>query len=123
MVNKLEKMYEDEGGLNLMWETRDGILKHTGLKNNIDIKYYDDQLEKEPKFSLTLEGQVVRLVDEIAQRAHDTDDGVRSDRINFRQLLEQLFIQSVLEFAGKYKSRELEGLFEKNADQARFFSY
>lgn len=121
VVNKLEKMYEDEGGLNLMWETRDGILKHTGLKNNIDIKYYDDQLEKEPKFSLTLEGQVVRLVDEIAQRAHDTDDGVRSDRINFRQLLEQLFIQSVLEFAGKYKSRELEGLFEKNADQARFF--
>jgi dGTPase len=120
VVNKLEKTYADEGGLNLMWETRDGILKHTGLDNDINVKYYDDELEKEPVFPVTLEGQVVRLVDGIAQSTHDTDDGVGSGRINFRQLLEQPLIKNVLEFAGKQEG-DLKDLFEKNEDQARFY--
>jgi len=121
VINKLERKYEDGLALNLMWETRDGILKHTGLRPDIDLKYYDDELEKEPYFPLTLEGQVVRLVDEIAQRTHDTDDGIRSGRMSFRELLEQPFIIEILEFAGKYGREELRDLFEINDEEATFY--
>jgi dGTPase len=51
----------DGRGLNLTWEVRDGILKHTG--------------EGEPE---TLEGKIVRLVDRVAYINHDIDDAVRA---------------------------------------------
>lgn len=112
VVNKLERRYGPTNGLNLMWETRDGILKHTELNPEIDMKYYDDELEADPAFPLTLEGQVVRLVDEIAQRTHDTDDGLSSGRISFRKFITQPLIKEVLAFANEYKSKELVELYE-----------
>lgn len=121
VANKLETKYEEGHGLNLMWETRDGILKHTGLRENIDLSYYDDELSVEPDFPLTLEGQVVRLVDEIAQRTHDTDDGIRSNRIAFRELLEQPLIKEILTFSAKYGPGELGHLYEINEERAIFF--
>ena len=85
VVNKLEKRFNRNCGLNLMWETRDGILKHTKLKNDqIDIKYYDQSLSPSTDFPLTLEGQIVQNVDEIAQRSHDTDDGLRTGKFGLR---------------------------------------
>lgn len=101
VLNKLEKRYGQDRALNLMWETRDGILKHTKLRNTIDISYYDSQLENHPDFPITLEGQVVRIVDEIAQRTHDTDDGLRTGRIIVSDLLQQPLIREVIAFAGE----------------------
>ncbi len=53
---------EQERGLNLTFEVRDGILKHTG-----------------PELPATLEGQVVRLADRFAYINHDIDDALRAD--------------------------------------------
>ena len=58
MVERLER---DGRGLNLTWEVRDGILKHTG--------------SEEPE---TLEGRIVRIVDRVAYINHDIDDAVRA---------------------------------------------
>ena len=60
---------EGEKGLNLTWEVRDGILKHTG--------------ESEP---LTLEGQLVRICDRIAYINHDIDDALRGGILKYEQL-------------------------------------
>jgi len=57
----VERLERDGRGLNLTWETRDGILKHTG------------QVEPE-----TLEGKIVRLVDRFAYINHDIDDALRA---------------------------------------------
>jgi len=88
VVNRLEKRYENDNGLNLMWEVRDGILKHSSLKTYMDLKYHDPDLDEQKNFPSTLEGQIVRIVDEIAQRTHDTDDGLRTNRINIEELLD-----------------------------------
>lgn len=89
VVNKLERRYQKRDGLNLMWETRDGILKHSSLKPKIKLSYYDCELEDKLNWPITLEGQIVRLVDEIAQRTHDTDDALRTNRISIRELVKQ----------------------------------
>jgi dGTPase len=57
----VERLERDGRGLNLTWEVRDGILKHTG--------------PDEPE---TLEGKIVRIVDRVAYINHDIDDAVRA---------------------------------------------
>src|SRR5258706_7799169 len=57
----VEKLERDGRGLNLTWEGRDGILKHTGAE--------------EPA---TLEGKIVRIVDRVAYINHDIDDAIRA---------------------------------------------
>jgi dGTPase len=58
-------------GLNLTWETRDGILNHSkGLKNLSDLS----DTERIPS---TVEGQIVRIVDRIAYVSHDFDDSIQ----------------------------------------------
>jgi dGTPase len=57
----VEHLERDGQGLNLTWEVRDGILKHTG--------------DVEPE---TLEGKIVRIVDRVAYINHDIDDAIRA---------------------------------------------
>jgi len=57
----VERLEREGRGLNLTWEVRDGILKHTG----------DDDPE-------TLEGKIVRIVDRVAYINHDIDDAIRA---------------------------------------------
>ena len=98
VVNKLEDRYMDEGGLNLMYGTRDGILKHTSIDpKKFNIKDYDDKLDGNRLCPITIEGQIVRIVDEIAQRTHDTDDALRTGRIEIDELLDQGLIKMALE--------------------------
>lgn len=75
IVDRLEQMYPDFPGLNLTWETREGIIKHTTT--------YDrpSTTEFSPQLSPTLEAQVVDVADEIAYDSHDLDDGLRADLI------------------------------------------
>lgn len=95
----VEEKHDGEG-LNLTWQTLDGILKHTSvIKENkkwdlkrfvrdysnydelICYNYYDEQDSPEYPFPLTLEGQVVAISDEIAQREHDLDDSLRDKEL------------------------------------------
>lgn len=91
MVDALEQRYPQFDGLNLTFETREGILKHCS-------RQHAEQLEAaEPggvgqRFLLrqqpSLEAQLCNLADEIAYNAHDIDDGVRSGLITLAQLRE-----------------------------------
>ena len=69
IVNVLE---QDGKGLNLTWEVRDGIAKHSKGKEGAPVG-------ADPKYrSSTLEGQVARVADIIAYVNHDIDDAVRA---------------------------------------------
>jgi dGTPase len=65
----VEKLERDGRGLNLTWEVRDGILKHTG--------------PDEPE---TLEGKIVRIVDRVAYINHDIDDAIRAGMLEAADL-------------------------------------
>ncbi|MBP7793315.1 MAG: deoxyguanosinetriphosphate triphosphohydrolase [Candidatus Goldbacteria bacterium] len=72
VMEELEEKYPDFPGLNLSWETREGIIKH---KTDYDSPYIK---EYEPEKQPTLEAQIVNVADEIAYNSHDIDDGITS---------------------------------------------
>jgi dGTPase len=76
IVTLLEKRYEDFPGLNLTWETREGIVKHESEYDVSDASAYNPDLRG------TLEAQIANVADELAYTAHDLDDGLRSGMIN-----------------------------------------
>ncbi len=80
VIEELEEKYPDFPGLNLSWETREGIIKHKTDYDNPYIKEY------EPKKSPTLEAQIVNVADEIAYNSHDIDDGITSDILTIDSL-------------------------------------
>lgn len=109
VVDLLEKKYEFDG-LNLTSPVREGILKHTRLfRDRYSYpNFYYDGLHFELDMATTLEGQVVAICDEIAQRTHDLEDGVRAGLAELEQILELEIIKLVEQ---KYK---LKSLFKKD---------
>jgi dGTPase len=75
IVETLEDRYSAFPGLNLTWETREGIAKHAGP---IDVRTAPEFAEYEPDLLPPLEAQLIDLVDEIAYNHHDIDDGLES---------------------------------------------
>jgi dGTPase len=86
VVDTLEQQYGAFDGLNLMYETREGILKHCSLAHARELGELGQRFidKKQP----TLEAQVANLADEIAYNNHDIDDGLRSGLISTRQIEE-----------------------------------
>ncbi|MBL7084745.1 MAG: deoxyguanosinetriphosphate triphosphohydrolase [Candidatus Omnitrophica bacterium] len=80
VVDYLEQRYPDFKGLNLTWELREGILKHTTAYDHPEIKEFKNFK------SATLEAQVVDVADEIAYDSHDLDDGITSKVIDVADL-------------------------------------
>ena len=86
VVDALEERYAAFDGLNLTFETREGILKHCALKNakglgDVGQRFVD-------KTQPTLEAQLTNLADEIAYNNHDIDDGLRSGLLQESKLME-----------------------------------
>ncbi|HEX8604050.1 MAG TPA: deoxyguanosinetriphosphate triphosphohydrolase [Pseudoduganella sp.] len=84
VVDHLEEQYGAFDGLNLMFETREGILKHCSVNNarqlgDVAQRFLD-------KTQPSLEAQLTNLADEIAYNSHDIDDGLRSGLITIAQL-------------------------------------
>ena len=92
VVDSLEQRYADFDGLNLCFETREGILKHCSLPNAKLLGEIGERFLKKQQPSL--EAQIANLADEIAYNNHDVDDGLRSGLIDLTQLSEvRLFAQ------------------------------
>jgi dGTPase len=92
VVDDLEERYPQYNGLNLSFETREGILKHcsranakrleTIEPNGVAERFLEDSNQRSP----SLEAQLCNLADNIAYNAHDIDDGVRSSLLSMEQL-------------------------------------
>ena len=84
VVDTLEQSYGAFDGLNLMFETREGILKHCSLTNANTLGPVAQRFIDRTQPSL--EAQLTNLADEIAYNSHDIDDGLRSGLITIEQL-------------------------------------
>ena len=96
VVDVLEKRYS-WNGLNLTSAVREGILKHTRLKRG-SISYqnfHEHDLYYDLDHAVTLEGQIVAVCDEIAQRTHDLEDGFRAQYVDFAKVRELDIIKRV----------------------------
>ena len=110
VVDHLEEHYGAFDGLNLTFETREGILKHCSLTNarqlgDLGQRFID-------KTQPSLEAQLTNLADEIAYNNHDIDDGLRSGLLTMKQMEEvelfaRLHRQVVSQYPGLPGRREL----------------
>jgi len=84
VVDELEEHYASFPGLNLTFETREGILKHCSLSNARKLGELGERFiqRRQP----TLEAQIANLADEIAYNNHDLDDGIRAGLITVDEL-------------------------------------
>ena len=103
VVDELEVKYAEFSGLNLSFETREGILKHCSIKNARDLGDVGARFLKGEQFSL--EAQVANIADAIAYNNHDVDDGLRSGFISIDQLREQQLFQKYYEETLKQYSK------------------
>ncbi|HHJ14049.1 MAG TPA: deoxyguanosinetriphosphate triphosphohydrolase [Gammaproteobacteria bacterium] len=101
VVDELEEKYADFPGLNLTFETREGILKHCSPRHaaqlgDVGRRFLD-------RHQPSLEAQLTNLADEIAYNSHDVDDGLRAGLISVEQLSEvSLFSEHYSEVRERY---------------------
>ena len=95
LITMLEKKYAKFDGLNLTWETLEGIAKHNGpIKKMTEKKrsIFHSIVDLNKKFNLALnsfpsiEAQITPLTDDIAYNNHDIDDGLRSKLFSMNDL-------------------------------------
>ena len=103
IVTKLENRFKDFPGLNLTWETREGIVKHETEYDISDAEDYDPHLRGH------LEAQIANAADELAYSAHDLDDGLRAGLITVL-MLKDLAIWKILVKSVDWKGGELKEL-------------
>jgi dGTPase len=93
VVTKLERRYPRFEGLNLTWETLEGIIKHNGpVVDKLEKPSWSAIAEFDAEYDLKLggwasaEAQVAALADDIAYNNHDVDDGVQAGLFNLDEL-------------------------------------
>ncbi|MEJ5999144.1 deoxyguanosinetriphosphate triphosphohydrolase [Paucibacter sp. AS307] len=89
VVDRLEQRYPSFDGLNLTFESREGILKHCSRRNAslLEAQEPDGVAARFLRGGQpSLEAQLCNLADEVAYNAHDVDDGVRSGLVSLEQL-------------------------------------
>lgn len=99
VVDLLEEKYAEFPGLNLTFETREGILKHCAIKQARELGELGERFLKRRQPSL--EAQLANLADEIAYNNHDVDDGLRYGLIRVEQLREVRLFASQYEAVGR----------------------
>jgi dGTPase len=94
ILTHLEHRYADFDGLNLTWETLEGVAKHNGPlvgagKKPLPraLKYYAEQHDLEMHTHASAEAQVAAIADDIAYNNHDLDDGLRAGFFTLDDLL------------------------------------
>ncbi len=94
VVDELEERYAGFNGLNLTFETREGILKHASLANARQLGELGRRFIERTQPGL--EAQIADLADAIAYNNHDVDDGLRSELVTIEEL------RSVASFARQH---------------------
>lgn len=91
IVTRLEQRYAEFNGLNLTWETLEGIAKHNGpvVQPPRALAEYNTTHDLELHTYASLEAQVAALSDDIAYNNHDIDDGMRAGLLT-REMLEEV---------------------------------
>src|SRR6267154_3451833 len=90
LVTKLEHRYADFDGINLTWETLEGLVKHNGPLHEPlpgPIAGFDKRWPLELSAWLGLEAQLAALADDIAYVSHDIDDGLRAGIFTIQDLI------------------------------------
>ena len=110
VVHLLEKKYFDFDGLNLTWETLEGLAKHNGpiIKNvpQTIVNLNDKFNLKLNEFS-SIEAQIASIADDIAYNNHDLDDGLRAGFFTYEDLKELPILSKILdEFPSNYRTRD-----------------
>lgn len=106
IVETLEERYPDFNGLNLSWETREGIIKHS---SDYDRAAPEDLTEYCPGERPTLEAQLIDLADEIAYNNHDIDDGLKAGHIKLSELAEvDIWQETYVQVGQKYPALDEE---------------
>jgi dGTPase len=102
VVENLEERYPDFNGLNLSWEAREGIIKHSSDYDLSDDSGYE---EYRPDLRPTLEAQIIDLADEIAYNNHDIDDGLKARYLKPEDLMKiDLWADTYARVKEKYPS-------------------
>ncbi|WP_431322113.1 deoxyguanosinetriphosphate triphosphohydrolase [Rhizobium sp. YTU87027] len=107
IVTKLERRYADFDGINLTWESLEGLVKHNGPLLTKDgagtrgpvpqpILDYCEIHDLELDTYASLEAQVAAIADDIAYNTHDIDDGLRSGYLTFDMLEEIPFLAGLM---------------------------
>ena len=118
IVTKLERRYAEFDGINLTWESLEGLVKHNGPLMNKDgqgtrgpvpqpILDYCAIHDLELSTYASLEAQVAAIADDIAYNTHDIDDGLRSGYLTFDMLEDVPFLAGLMkEVRDRYPSLE-----------------
>ena len=104
VVTKLERRYARYDGLDLTWETLEGLVKHNGPLRGVKAAYalhpYVETFDRVFPLSLesfaSLEAQCAALADDIAYCSHDTDDGLRAGLFGLDDISNVPFIATLL---------------------------
>jgi len=103
VVDDLEERYPCFNGLNLSWEVREGIVKHSSPYDSPA----DIMVEFLPGVVPTIEAQLINYADEIAYNNHDIDDGLKSGYITLDQLEQvELWKEVYQQVKAKYHAAE-----------------
>lgn len=91
VLTYLEESKTEYEGLNISYQVLEGVLKHTKLSNEYDISQFlangnAEHLFMDKSEPTTLEGQVVKIADEIAQRSHDIEDSFSARHLSYDEL-------------------------------------
>ena len=112
IVHLLEKKYFDFEGLNLTWETLEGLVKHNGPMTK-DVPKTIEALDKEFDLKLnefsSIEAQIASIADDIAYNNHDLDDGLRAGFFSYDDLAELPMIGDIIKnFPKNYNSYDMQ---------------
>lgn len=100
VLTKLERKYPNFKGLNLTWETLEGVVKHNGPVGEGELpttlKEVQAVHDLEIKTHASLEAQVAAIADDIAYNNHDVEDGLRAQLFTIEELEEIPLLKEVL---------------------------
>lgn len=100
VLSFLEQKYLEHDGLDLSYQVLEGVLKHTDFPTNSDFSFFLIDGNKEflypnHKFAHSIEGQIVSIADEIAQRGHDLDDALAAHHLTLENLQSEVSINKM----------------------------